>query len=170
MWEVNASLYRPRGGALAHTPTVFRSGIGLEKTCRAPPRASGSGHDLIGAWAQTEPWQEHSTPRLLRRDRWVPEWENSKLTLNAYRRRFHAKDPECPHEAPSKLRSRYQRLCAKATTQEYRVYHGYKGYRFAGKAVDRLPLTDFGQVAALYVSTLSLKPCFILASWISRPR
>ena len=29
-------------------------------------------------------------------------------------------------------------------------YHGYKGYRFAGKATNRLPLTNFSQVATLY--------------------
>ena len=28
-------------------------------------------------------------------------------------------------------------------------YHGYKGYRFAGRADNRLPLTDFSQVTAL---------------------
>ena len=51
-----------RGGGLTHTPTVFQARIDLRKTRRPPPRASGSGHDLIGAWARTEPWQDHSTP------------------------------------------------------------------------------------------------------------
>lgn len=39
-------------------------------------------------------------------------------------------------------------------------YHGYKGYRFAGKADNRLPLTDFGQVAALYDFDSQLKALF----------
>ena len=30
-------------------------------------------------------------------------------------------------------------------------YHGYKGYRFAGNAANRLPLTDFSQVATLAI-------------------
>ena len=29
-------------------------------------------------------------------------------------------------------------------------YHGYKGYRFAGTSSNRLPLTNFSQVTALY--------------------
>ena len=36
-------------------------------------------------------------------------------------------------------------------------YHGYKGYRFTGKADNRLPLTDFSQVAALYDFDTQLK-------------
>lgn len=36
-------------------------------------------------------------------------------------------------------------------------YHGYKGYRFAGKADNRLPLTDFSQIAALYDLDTQLK-------------
>lgn len=36
-------------------------------------------------------------------------------------------------------------------------YHGYKGYRFAGKASNRLPLTDFSQVAALYDFDMQVK-------------
>lgn len=39
-------------------------------------------------------------------------------------------------------------------------YHGYKGYRFAGKAPNRLPLTDFSQVAALYDFDMQLKTLF----------
>lgn len=39
-------------------------------------------------------------------------------------------------------------------------YHGYKGYRFAGKAANRLPLTDFSQVAALYDFDMQLKALF----------
>lgn len=39
-------------------------------------------------------------------------------------------------------------------------YHGYKGYRFAGNASNRLPLTDFSQVAALYDFDLALKSLF----------
>lgn len=39
-------------------------------------------------------------------------------------------------------------------------YHGYKGYRFAGKAANRLPLTDFSQVAALYDLDTQLKALF----------
>lgn len=39
-------------------------------------------------------------------------------------------------------------------------YHGYKGYRFAGKASNRLPLTDFSQVAALYDFDAQLKALF----------
>lgn len=39
-------------------------------------------------------------------------------------------------------------------------YHGYKGYRFAGKAANRLPLTDFSQVAALYDFDTQLKALF----------
>lgn len=39
-------------------------------------------------------------------------------------------------------------------------YHGYKGYRFAGKAAYRLPLTDFSQVAALYDFDTQLKALF----------
>ena len=36
-------------------------------------------------------------------------------------------------------------------------YHGYKGYRFAGKADNGLPLTEFFQVAALYDFDTELK-------------
>jgi abortive infection bacteriophage resistance protein len=39
-------------------------------------------------------------------------------------------------------------------------YHGYKGYRFAGKAANRLPLTNFSQVAALYDFDMQLKTLF----------
>ena len=39
-------------------------------------------------------------------------------------------------------------------------YHGYKGYRFAGNATNRLPLTDFGQVVALYDFDSKLKALF----------
>ena len=39
-------------------------------------------------------------------------------------------------------------------------YHGYKGYRFAGKAGNRLPLTDFSQVAALYDFDIQLQALF----------
>ena len=39
-------------------------------------------------------------------------------------------------------------------------YHGYKGYRFAGRATNRLPLTDFSQVAALYDFDTQLKALF----------
>lgn len=36
-------------------------------------------------------------------------------------------------------------------------YHGYKGYRFAGKADNKLPITNFSQVAALYDFDTQLK-------------
>ncbi len=36
-------------------------------------------------------------------------------------------------------------------------YHGYKGYRFAGDSSNRLPLSDFSQVAALYDFDTQLK-------------
>lgn len=39
-------------------------------------------------------------------------------------------------------------------------YHGYKGYRFAGNASNRLPLTAFSQVAALYDFDTQLKALF----------
>lgn len=39
-------------------------------------------------------------------------------------------------------------------------YHGYKGYRFASKAANRLPLTDFVQVTALYDFDMHLKALF----------
>lgn len=39
-------------------------------------------------------------------------------------------------------------------------YHGYKGYRFAKKAEDRLPLTEFNQVAALYDFDMQIKALF----------
>ena len=39
-------------------------------------------------------------------------------------------------------------------------YHGYKGYRFANKASNRLPLNDFSQVAALYDFDMQLKTLF----------
>ncbi len=39
-------------------------------------------------------------------------------------------------------------------------YHGYKGYRFAHKASNRLPITDFSQVAALYDFDTHLKALF----------
>lgn len=39
-------------------------------------------------------------------------------------------------------------------------YHGYKGYRFAGKATNSIPLTDFAQVAALYDFDTRLKALF----------
>ena len=39
-------------------------------------------------------------------------------------------------------------------------YHGYKGYRFAGTASNRLPLTDFSQVIALYDFDTQLKTLF----------
>lgn len=39
-------------------------------------------------------------------------------------------------------------------------YHGYKGYRFARSASNKLPLTDFSQVAALYDFDTRLKALF----------
>lgn len=39
-------------------------------------------------------------------------------------------------------------------------YHGYKGCRFAGTASNRLPLTDFSQMAALYDFDTQLKTLF----------
>lgn len=39
-------------------------------------------------------------------------------------------------------------------------YHGYKGYRFACKATNRLPLSDFAQVSALYKFDSELKALF----------
>lgn len=36
-------------------------------------------------------------------------------------------------------------------------YHGYKGYRFAGKSTNRLPLTDFNQIVALHDFDMQLK-------------
>ncbi len=39
-------------------------------------------------------------------------------------------------------------------------YHGYKGYRFAGDSSNRLPLTDFSQVAGLYDFDMQLKALF----------
>lgn len=39
-------------------------------------------------------------------------------------------------------------------------YHGYKGYRFAGTAPNKLPLTNFSQVAALYDFDTQLKALF----------
>lgn len=39
-------------------------------------------------------------------------------------------------------------------------YHGYKGYRFAGTASNKLPLTDFSQVIALYDFDTQLKTLF----------
>lgn len=39
-------------------------------------------------------------------------------------------------------------------------YYGYKGYRFAGTAANRLPLTDFSQVAAIYDFDTQLKALF----------
>lgn len=41
-------------------------------------------------------------------------------------------------------------------------YHGYKGYRFAGTASNKLPLTDFSQVVALYDFDTQLKTLFYL--------
>lgn len=39
-------------------------------------------------------------------------------------------------------------------------YHGYKGYRFAGKASNKLPVSDFSQIAALYDFDTELKSLF----------
>lgn len=39
-------------------------------------------------------------------------------------------------------------------------YHGYKGYRFARTASNKLPLTDFSQVVALYDFDTQLKTLF----------
>lgn len=39
-------------------------------------------------------------------------------------------------------------------------YHGYKGYRFAKTASNRLPLTEFKQIAALYDFDTQLKTLF----------
>ena len=39
-------------------------------------------------------------------------------------------------------------------------YHGYKGYRFAGTASNKLPLADFSQVVALYDFDTQLKTLF----------
>lgn len=39
-------------------------------------------------------------------------------------------------------------------------YHGYKGYRFAKKASERLPLTDIKQIITLYDVDMSLKALF----------
>ena len=47
-------------------------------------------------------------------------------------------------------------------------YHGYKGYRFAGNASNRLPLTDFSQVAALYDFDTQLKALFLSSHHVHR--
>lgn len=39
-------------------------------------------------------------------------------------------------------------------------YHGYKGYRFAGNSSNRLPLTEFAQIVALYDFDSRLKALF----------
>lgn len=39
-------------------------------------------------------------------------------------------------------------------------YHGYKGYRFVGKASNRLSLSDFSEIVALYELDMQLKALF----------
>lgn len=39
-------------------------------------------------------------------------------------------------------------------------YHGYKGYRYAGTAANRLPISDFNQIVALYDFDENLKALF----------
>lgn len=39
-------------------------------------------------------------------------------------------------------------------------YHGYKGYRFAGKAANKLPVTEFNQIALLHDFDMDLKTLF----------
>lgn len=39
-------------------------------------------------------------------------------------------------------------------------YHGYKGYRFAGESSNRLPITSFSQISALYDFDMQLKALF----------
>lgn len=39
-------------------------------------------------------------------------------------------------------------------------YHGYKGYRFAGSSNNKLPISDFNQVVALYEFDTELKSLF----------
>ena len=44
-------------------------------------------------------------------------------------------------------------------------YHGYKGYRFAGSSNNRLPISDYNQVVALYEFDTELKSFFMDPSW-----
>lgn len=69
-----------------------------------------------------------------------------------------ALDAQLSHEAPP--RQRHQRLGPEAPAKDTGFYQGYKVYRFAGKAANRLPLTDFSQVAALYDFDTQLKVLF----------
>lgn len=39
-------------------------------------------------------------------------------------------------------------------------YHGYKGYRFAGSSSNKLPISDFAQITALYDLDMQLKTLF----------
>ena len=39
-------------------------------------------------------------------------------------------------------------------------YHGYKGYRFAGTSLNRLPITDFDEIVALHDFDMRLKSIF----------
>lgn len=74
------------------------------------------------------------------------------------------------HQLPKTLNSLMKHLRdsgidINGSTQKRRLknigyYHGYKGYRFAGNAANRLPLTDFSQVAALYDFDTQLKALF----------
>lgn len=48
----------------------------------------------------------------------------------------------------------------KRTLKNIGYYHGYKGYRFARKSSNRLPVDDFVQVAGLYEFDMRLKALF----------
>lgn len=79
-------------------------------------------------------------------------------------------DEHQEHELPKTLNSLMKHLrdsgiAIGGSTQKRRLknigyYHGYKGYRFAGKAANKIPLTDFSQVAALYDFDTQLKALF----------
>lgn len=40
-------------------------------------------------------------------------------------------------------------------------YHGYKGYRFAGTSLNRLPITDFDEIVALHDFDMRLNRYFM---------
>ena len=48
----------------------------------------------------------------------------------------------------------------KRKLREIGYYHGYKGYRFAGKASNRLPIGDFDEIVALHDFDMGVKSLF----------
>jgi len=74
---------------------------------------------------------------------------NTPSTLNSLMK--HLRDDDGVHISGSTQKRRLKNIG---------YYHSYKGYRFVGKAVNKLPITDFAQITALYDFDMQVKTLF----------